>query len=176
MVTVVLYGITGIFAAAEIKEFLLPYGFISVSGNSVEQTGENCEFLITEFSTRASIKLKKGIIVMLGEITESCYLKIPDNFIGIVRSSDINALKLLKKCKIKTICCGMSVSDTVILSSITENTANVCLQRKITTLLGTTVEPQEFRVKLKRKISDYALTAGITLLLLAGIVPDEFEF
>lgn len=175
MVMVVLYGITGGFVADEIKEVLSKYGVLSLCGQRVQSFGKGNKFLVLEFATRADIRTDCGIIVTVGEIAESCFLKLPESFFGVVYSADKNALKLLKARKIKTVTCGMSTSDTVMLSSITKSTASVCLQRKITTVFGQTVDPQEFKVILHKKITDYALMASFAVMLLSGITPKIIE-
>lgn len=174
MITVVLYGITGGYVSQEIKNMLSEYGVVSVCGTNVEQYGKNAEYLIVECAMRAKIKTDGGIIVMIGEISDSCVLKIPQNFLGVVYSSDVGALKLLMDKKIKTVTCGMSNKDTIILSSVKENTASVCLQRKITSIGGKIIEPSEFPFKSEHKITDYALMASYAILLLSGNIPDKF--
>ena len=176
MITVVLYGITGGRVADEIKRILSHYGIISVRGTNIEEIKENAEFLLIECNTSANINSEKGIIVMTGEISESFQLKLPRTYKGIVFSSDRIALKKLMENKITTVSCGMSNKDTMVLSSVTDDTASVCLQRKIITINGNEVEPCEFPVKLKTPITDYALLAAFAILLLSDIKPHGGEY
>lgn len=176
MITVVLYGITGGRVADEIKRILSHYGIISVRGTNIEEVKKEPEFLIIECTTSANINAQKGIIVMTGETSESFQLKLPQTYKGIVFSNDTLALKKLSDNKITTVTCGMSNKDTMVLSSVTDNTASVCLQRKIITLSGNEVEPCEFPVKLKTPITDYALLASFAILLLSDIKPHGGEY
>ncbi len=176
MTTVVLFGITGGYIADEIKRVLEHYGIIAISGSNIYEVEPEPKFLLVECSTRAKIDAGSGIIVMIGEIADSCRLAIPNEYKGVVYSSDKGALKILMNNNIQTIVCGMSEESTLILSSIGENTASVCLQRRIITLGGNTVEPAEYPVKLKNKITDYALLAAFAILLLSDIEPRDIEY
>ncbi len=176
MTTVVLFGITGGYVADEIKRVLSHYGIIAVNGTSICQMGNKPRFLLAECSARAKIETDSGIIVMIGEIAESCKLSVPKGYRGIAYQSDTAALRVLMKNGIETVVCGMGEENSLMLSSIGENTASVCLQRKIVTLGGNTVEPCEFPVRLKNKITDYALLAAFGILLLSDTEPRDIEY
>lgn len=176
MNNVVLFGITGGYVADEIKRILSYYGIVAVCGTSVDVTSGKPNFLVLEFSTRINLKGGKGVVVLIGQISENSILETPDNYIGIVYSSDGAALNLLQKNNITTITCGMSSLDTLILSSIGERTASVCVQRKIITLSGRIIEPSEYPLHLKNKITDYALLAAFGILLLCDIEPLDIEY
>lgn len=176
MVTVIFYGLTGGFISEEINKIISDFGLISVCGSKITENGPSPLFLSIECNNRANIEAENGIIVTIGKITEDCKLKIKGNFKGVVFSSDKNALRLLKNNNIISITCGMSENDTLILSSITNDSAFICLQRKITTLSGNIIEPAEYKVILKNKITDYALLAASAILLLCDIEPDNLEY
>ena len=174
MNTVVLFGITGGYISEEIKRVLSHYGIFSICGTSIESNVKEPTFLVAEYSARVDISKGTGIVVLIGEIGNNCVLNIPSSYKGIAYSGDINALQLLKKNNITTLICGMCESDTLILSSISENRASICLQRKIITVNGEIIEPREYPIKLKNKITDYALLAAFGILLLSGIEPLDF--
>lgn len=176
MNNIILFGITGGYVADEIKRILGYYGIVSVCGSSVDVMSSNPNFLTFEYSKTASIKGGKGVVVLIGEISSNSVLEIPENYKGIVYSKDEQALKLLQKNNITTITCGMSNRDTLILSSIGERTASVCVQRKIITLSGRVIEAGEYLVHLKNKITDYAILAAFGILLLCDIEPLDIEY
>ena len=176
MTTVILYGLTGGYVAEDIKRVLANYGLIAVCGNHISEEKEEPKFLIIEYTTNANIETNSGIIVMTGDISKSFHLKIPEGYKGIVYSSEIGALELLRDNNVTTITCGMSNTDTLMLSSISENTASVCLQRKIITLSGREVEPREFPIKLIDRITDYALLAAFGILLLTDTELRDIEY
>ncbi len=176
MVTVVFYGLTGGYVTDEINKVLSPYGVLSVCGSKITSTGATPKFISVECNNRATLNIHEGIIVTIGKFTSDCYLNIIGNFKGVVFSTDKSALKMLKEKKITSITCGMAAEDTLILSSITDSAAIICLQRKITTLSGNIIEPAEYKVTLKNKITDYALLAAAAILLLCGIEPNGLEY
>jgi len=176
MTTVILYGLTGGFVAEDIKRILSHYGLIYVCGSRIQEENSKPKYLIIEYTTTANIDTSDGIIVMTGEISSSSHLIIPQGYKGIVYSSDIGALELLKRNQVTTITCGMSSTDTLMLSSIGEDTASVCLQRKIITLSGKEIEPREYPVKLKERITDYALLAAFGILLLTDTEPQDIAY
>ncbi len=176
MNTVVLFGITGGYIAEEIKRILAHYGMVAICGTRIENSFDSPYFLVVEYSTRVNIARGNGVVVLIGEIGDNCIFDIPNSYKGVVFSGDKKGLQLLQKRGITTLSCGMSQSDTLILSSISENTASICLQRKIITITGDVIEPREFPIKLKNKISDYALLAAIGILLLYGIEPKDIWY
>ena len=176
MNNVVLFGITGGYVADEIKRILSYYGIISVCGISIDVISSNPNFLLLEYSNKVVLKGGKGVAVLIGEISENSILEIPDNYIGVVYSGDSTALRLLQKNNITAITCGMSNLDTLILSSVGDNTASVCVQRQIITLSGKVIEAGDYPIRLKDKITDYALLAAIGILLLCDIEPLNIEY
>ena len=93
---------------------------------------------------------------------------------GICEDSNLSALKILMESGIPVITCGMNPKNTVTLSSLTAASALVSLQRTVTDIFGSEAEPGEFRIKLNRGYSPFAVTASAAVLLLSGILPDEF--
>ncbi len=174
--TIILFGITGGYVADEIKRILSYYGIATVCGTSINLANTNPNFLVMEYSTRVNVKGGNGIVVLIGQITKNSVLDVPYNYKGIVYSSDKGALELLRDNNITAITCGMSSHDTLILSSIGERTASVCVQRKIITLSGKTIEAGEYPIRLKNKITDYALLAAFGILLMCDIEPLDIEY
>ena len=108
--------------------------------------------IITEYE-KISIKAKNSIAVFAGNT---------ENLRDIMESG------------IPVITCGMNPKNTVTLSSLTAASALVSLQRTVTDIFGYEAEPGEFRIKLNRGYSPFAVTASAAVFLLSGILPDEF--
>ncbi len=176
MITVVYYGLTCGFITEEISKILAKYGLLWVSGAKITSNCENPKFIAVECNYHADINIYEGIIVTIGKITDNCKLNIKGNYKGVVFSSDSTALRLLKENNITTITCGMASEDTLILSSITDSSAFICLQRRIEALSGNIIEPAEYKVTLTQKVTDYALLAAAAILLLCGIEPEGLEY
>ena len=95
----------------------------------------------------------------------------------ILRCSGISIITEYEKIMesgIPVITCGMNPKNTVTLSSLTAASALVSLQRTVTDIFGYEAEPGEFRIKLNRGYSPFAVTASAAVFLLSGILPDEF--
>lgn len=89
-----------------------------------------------------------------------------DGAFGVMQTENQNAAELLSGWGIPVISCGMSVTDTLTLSSVGAEGAVVCLQRSIPTLDGATVEP--FEAPLNLPCDSYALLCVAAVLLLSG--------
>ena len=174
MTSVILFGIAGGFINDEIAEILAPYGITEVRNSYLNSNSDNPSFLLLECSARIKAHADSGIIVMLGEAAGNSYIDIPDGFKGIVNSNDTTALEILSKSDIKTVSCGMFGNETVILTSFTDTSACISLQRRVTTLNGKTVEPFEYPIKLQKSYSEYAIMAAFSILLLSDNLPDKW--
>ena len=73
---------------------------------------------------------------------------------ALLCSHDKLAVRLACKFAVPSLTCGFSTHDTVTLSSITPDSAVVCLQRSFTTLDGTVCEPFELPIKLSGRFSN----------------------
>ncbi len=67
--------------------------------------------------------------------------------------------------------CGLSIRDSLTLSSVTETSAVISLQRPVARLDGSLVEPVEFPLTLTRRWTPYHLLCCGGALLLAGGAP-----
>ena len=91
-----------------------------------------------------------------------------DGAVGVLQTENRNAAEMMSRWGIPAVSCGMSVTDTVTLSSIDADSAMVCLQRNIPTLDGGSIEPFEIPLRLSRPIDRYALMCAVSLLLISG--------
>ena len=127
--------------------------------------------IITEYE-KISIKAKNSIAVFAGNTENLRDISLSDCAVGICEDSNLSAL--LMESGIPVITCGMNPKNTVTLSSLTAASALVSLQRTVTDIFGYEAEPGEFRIKLNRGYSPFAVTASAAVFLLSGILPDEF--
>ena len=72
--------------------------------------------------------------------------------------------------------CGLSLRDTLTLSSLTAGSAVVSLQRPVARLDGRMLEPGEFPLSLRREWAPFPLLcrAGVLLLAGEGLSPEFF--
>lgn len=88
--------------------------------------------------------------------------------VAVVHSQDESSLRFCAQHHLRTLTCGLSSKDTLTLSSVTAESAVICLQREIGTLHGEVLEPYEIPVKLRRRIDRMELLSLAAVLLLCG--------
>lgn len=85
----------------------------------------------------------------------------------VILNSDIDMnLEVINDLNLTVITYGFNNKSTFTVSSITENSIIICLQRIIFGKNGIEIEPQEYRFKIDKNIEKYAIIAsGIILIL-----------
>lgn len=110
--------------------------------------------------------LKETFILTENHITK-------DARVCICWENDIKSLELLKNLKIPVVTCGMNGKNTVTISSITDESCSITLQRSLTDIDKNVIEPAEFPLKLKNKYHTFSIMAAVVLNLLEGKTPCE---
>lgn len=132
------------------------------------------EFLVLEQDTVPEMHVGSGVLVFKPGVAafrrDFC---VPGGFSAVVDPLNEDAVRLLQKCCLQTVTCGMSLRDTLTFSSIGGETAVVSLQRALVTLKGETVEPREIPVRFGNGHGQYALLAAVAVLLLCGRMPEN---
>ncbi len=156
----------------EIIEILTKHGATYISDKFVAEN----QGLFTIISTykKTDISLNKGIAVFIDDTDRFNQQTFPIGIIGICEDSNIKALELFKKSHNAVISCGINSKNTVTLSSINDDGLLASLQRTVTDNCGNQIYPSEFKIKLTKEFSPFAVMASVAVLLLNGIVPTEF--
>lgn len=136
-------------------------------------SGEGVFTVVSEYKN-IDLKLNKGIAVICDRTDRFDRQALPSGIIGICEDTNQSALSLFFKNKIPVISCGMGGKNTITISSLEENTLFATLQRSITDMHGSIIEPAEFKIKLNKCYSPFAVMASVAILLLHGITPKEF--
>lgn len=118
------------------------------------------------------IKADKGAVLFL-DADNFRNQRLPEGFIGICEDCNTPALRLLAQNRLPVISCGMNSRNTVTLSSLA-GTVLATVQRSLTDINGNTVTPGEYKIRLKKSYSPFAVTAAASVLLFHGIIPEEF--
>lgn len=156
----------------EIIEILSGYGADYISDKAVSSVGGR--FTVVSEYKKTDIKLKNGIAVFIDDTDRFDNQVFPDGIIGICEDANLAALKAFKACGTPVISCGMGAKNTVTLSSLGGATLLAALQRTVTDFKGEDVDPAEFKIKLTKKYSPFAVMASAAVLLLVGIKPEVF--
>lgn len=156
----------------EIIEILTKYGATYISDKFV------CEnkglFTIISTYKKTEINLNKGIAVFVDDTDRFSEQTFPIGIIGICEDSNLKALETFKNSRIAVISCGINLKNTITLSSMNDNGLLASLQRTVTDNSGLEIDPREFKIKLTKNFSPFAIMASVAVLLLNGIVPTEF--
>lgn len=128
----------------------------------------NGSFVLREHIGRGELALEHGILVVKDLKTPSRKVKFGEGVVPILESACHAAVRLIGKCGLRAVCCGMSPRDTLIAESISGGRGLLCLQRAIPTVFGER-EPCELIALTDTECdtSSLLLTAG--MLLAAGV-------
>lgn len=106
------------------------------------------------------------VIYVLEGAPPECEFTPGTHAAAVIHSENMRALSFAAKHHLKTLTCGLSVHDTLTLSSLTEESAMVCLQREIVTVNGGMLEPGEFPIRIRASVGrgELLIVAGVLLL------------
>ncbi|MBQ2676414.1 MAG: hypothetical protein IJF54_03300 [Clostridia bacterium] len=167
MLPIFLYGDPCDTTAKDLSKALRAFGsVIHITSSGIHQQGADSQcFFICETAPK-NIDMPFGIAVIKNKIFKDMQLNIPAHFPVIVSSDNKTALSMLQNSPHPIITCGMSVTDTISISSKCETSASVSLQRSFRDFHGNMVEECEIPIKLNCRISDYAISVAVAVLLL----------
>jgi len=169
MITVFIFCKKGDADASSVVNLLSSFGAIHIDGRKITNFESANNFLIISAHDTIEINVQSGIAVFFKTPEKLSCQKIPKGFIGIAEHDDKVALGLLMQNKIETATCGFSSYDTITVSSITEDSAMIGVQRSVKTLKGNIIEPCEFPIKYKKDILRNSLLTAYGILLISGL-------
>lgn len=169
---VLLFGNKNNVYEKEIFEILKNYKINFISENKI--ITENEKLTIVSINKPTKIMSKTGIAVFLNESEIFQNQTIPNSFIGICNEDNTSALEICKNNNLNVICCGMNSKNTVTFSSIKNNILLISLQRNIININNNEIEPCEYKIKLKRNYHKFSILASFLILILNGIIPEDF--
>ncbi|MBR4123136.1 MAG: hypothetical protein IKT93_01810 [Clostridia bacterium] len=155
----------------EIAEILKHYNTKHISDKEICW---GSAFSVITLHKSVEIKAKKGIAVFCNDTERFKNQILPQGFIGICEDNNKSALNILKINNIPVISCGMNSKNTITLSSINSNTLVTGLQRTVFDLNYNEILPTELKIKLKENYKPFSVMVSVGILLLNGIIPDEF--
>ncbi len=156
----------------EILEILKKYGANHISDRLISDNGG--KFTIVSIYKKTEILLNKGTVVFTENSKRFKEQKFPIGIIGICEERNKTAFETFKANNNAVIVCGINNKNTLTISSINKETFIATLQRSIIDNNGNQISPYEFKIKLTKSYSPFAVMASATILLLNGITPNEF--
>ncbi len=169
---VILFSSAKSAVAKEITDILTAFGGSCISDKAVNL--QNGKFTVICEHKTADLKINKGIAVIADDTDRFKNQVFPEGIIGICESGDKSALEIFEKNRIPVITCGMSGKNTVTFSSMEKNRVMLTLQRTVIGMDGTEIEPGEYKIELKREYNPFSVLSCTAILLLFGIVPQEY--
>ena len=126
-------------------------------------------FLLYETSRLDSIQAEQAILIFKSrQAVQNSTLSLSDGVISILETENEAAARMLLHTGTTALTCGLTARDTLTLSSISDTTPVVTIQRAITAFDGRTLEPCEKRIALHAPLSGYELLSVCAVLLLTG--------
>lgn len=157
---------------AEIIEILTKYGISHFSDKQII-LGSTKHISISIYKP-IGLCLKNAIAIFTENSVKFNNQKFPIGVIGICEDNNKNALLCFKKSGNAVITCGTNNKNTVTMSSITDKSVIITLQRSVIDTKGNRIEPMEFKILITKNYSKYSIMACAVALILNGFTPYEF--
>ena len=172
MVTLVLYGdIKDKSITSKLCRVLSDYGgVLYFSDTKAVKYGNfnDVSFIVYECDDLQEIDISNSIVIFKSKQTSEHIIKLSDSAICITESSNQKAISAIRGNNSPCISCGMSCNDSVTLSSISDTDAIISIQRSLTTINGSIVEPCDITVKLKQFYDGFSLLSIFCSLIISG--------
>ena len=177
MVNLILYGdIKDKSITSKLCRVLSDYGgVLYFSDTKASRYGNygNISFNIYECDNVNEIAIPDGIVIFKSKQSGNSAIKLSDTTIVIIESTNCSAISAINGNNNPCISCGMSNNDSVTLSSISDNSATISIQRSITDIKGNVIEPCDITVRLKQFCDGFTLLSIFCLLVISGEINEH---
>lgn len=127
--------------------------------------GSGYNLLVLDCEQLRDIDLSECILILKSDSIPS-NIKISRNTIIIANSDNQSQLQQLSPLTCPTITCGHSEKDTIAYSSLTSDSVQITLNRRINALSGRVIEPLEFPLEITEECDIYSMLAFAAVRLL----------
>lgn len=155
---------------------ILNYANVFYNEELLQSKSANNPGIIYNVESKENIdKSKSGgdIIVFKNSFESTDGIGLSNGNIVIIDSQNTQAVKVLSGTDNVVITCGMSMRDTLSISSFELSEATVSLQREVQNLNCDAIEPREFKVALANDIGVYPILSCCAVLLMLGMPTDD---
>lgn len=139
-----------------------------VSSDQFSLPGAGFDFVIAELDQLSTVEASHPIILCKEPFAAAKQIRLPPDAIGLLSSGNLPAAEFLCRCGICAMTFGMSGKDTLTLSSITRDSAVLCLQRAINDLQGNLWDPVEIPLALSGRYTAFQILCAASVLMLSG--------
>lgn len=126
-------------------------------------------FLVYEWETLPEESCVKGILLFKNSFSPVPFRPMPQGLFPVFEARNRTVSRFLQNAGACAVSCGTSPRDTLSIASLNPQAALVSLQRCITTLDGSRIEPAEILVSLLQPKSPHQILAAVSVLLLSGV-------
>lgn len=131
-------------------------------------------FLLYETSRLDAVQAEQAILIFKTRQAAHAHpLALSKGIVSILESENEAAARSLLNSGATALTCGLTARDTLTLSSFSDTSPVVSIQRSITAFDGHTLEPCEQPIALHAPLSGYALLSVCAVLLLTGQAPES---
>ena len=118
---------------------------------------------------KTDININKGVVIIADQNKRLKNVKLSKSLTGICSDENLTALNIFKKNCLPIITCGMGSKNTVTVSSISEKSLMLSLQRNIRDINGKVIEPLEIKAEKKGESFFPIMAAETAKLILGGV-------
>ena len=129
---------------------------------------KNSDLIFYNLPNLEQINCDKTLLIL--DHLKNCEIRCASScrVIAVVNSNNTEALQTASALKIPAVTCGMQSKDTITLSSITQESAVLSIQRSIVTFDNTVIEPSEIPLTLHSSLDNFTILAVCAILILSG--------
>lgn len=155
---------------------ILNYANVFYNEELLQSKSANNSGIVYNVESKENIDNSKNggnIIVFKNSFEATHGIGLSNGNIVIIDSQNTQAVKVLSGTDNIVITCGMSMRDTLSVSSFELSEATVSLQREVQNLNFDAIEPREFKVALANDIGVYPILSCCAVLLMLGMPTDD---
>lgn len=130
-------------------------------------SGDGPDFILLSEQSFSHIECENAAFIIRGKDCIPSQILCP-NAVAIVDSSDSANMEQVSLRRLRALTCGLSISDTFTLSSLTADSAVIALQRPVTAFDGSITEPFELPVLFHSRVEPFLLLACAAVFCLSG--------
>lgn len=156
----------------EIIEILTACGADFISDKAVTASGGY--FTVCSLYKTAKLNIKKGTVLILDDTDKFKDIKFESGLIGICEETNKTALEIFSENRIPVITCGNNQKNTLTISSFSEDSIIISLQRSVKTIFGYKIYQGDYNVKIEKNYSKNSILLSFAILLFNGIIPEKF--
>lgn len=129
------------------------------------------ELLVCELGRMPPTSLRHALVVFKSIPKRTCPYPAGEQTVAVVDSGGRDGLlEQVSQTMLPAITCGLSVKDTLTLSSIRADGVVVTLQRSLHCFDGSVAEPQEIPIRIRAPVDNFTLLSTAAVLILTGRV------